>query len=114
MNRINQLFQNKKGNILSVYFTAGYPKKEATTEIIRELAQQGADLIEIGTSVDTSLMLYDDLPDEVIKISESGISSTESVHKLRQAGYDGFLMGENFMKEVSPGDALKSFCQQIV
>lgn len=48
MNRINQLFQNKKGNILSVYFTAGYPKKEATTEIIRELAQQGADLIEIG------------------------------------------------------------------
>lgn len=48
MNRINQLFQTKKENILSVYFTAGYPKTDATTEIIRELAQQGADLIEIG------------------------------------------------------------------
>ncbi|MDR0505199.1 MAG: tryptophan synthase subunit alpha [Dysgonamonadaceae bacterium] len=48
MNRINQLFQTKKKNILSVYFTAGYPELNSTYEIIRELEKNGIDLIEIG------------------------------------------------------------------
>lgn len=93
-----------------------HEKKELDSIIITPdlIGVNNRNLKTFETSVDTSLMLYDDLPDEVIKISESGISSTESVYKLRQAGYDGFLMGENFMKEVSPGDVLKSFCQQIV
>lgn len=47
-NRINQLFQDKKKNILSVYFTAGYPKLEDTVPIISELEKNGVDLIEIG------------------------------------------------------------------
>ncbi|WP_423130010.1 tryptophan synthase subunit alpha [Gaoshiqia sp. Z1-71] len=47
-NRINQLFQNKKENILSVYFTAGYPKLDDTVSIIEELVRNGVDLIEIG------------------------------------------------------------------
>jgi len=48
MNRINKLFQNKAGNILSVYFTAGYPRLENTAEIITELEKNGVDLIEVG------------------------------------------------------------------
>jgi len=48
MNRIDGLFQNKKQNILSVYFTAGYPKLNDTETIIVELEKAGADLIEIG------------------------------------------------------------------
>lgn len=48
MNRIDTLFQTKKQDILSVYFTAGYPKLEDTVPIISELAEQGVDLIEIG------------------------------------------------------------------
>ena len=47
-NRINQLFETKKENILSVYFTAGYPKLNDTAEIIRQLEKNGVDLIEIG------------------------------------------------------------------
>ncbi len=47
-NRINQLFNAKKQNILSVYFTAGYPELDNTTEIIKRLAESGVDLIEIG------------------------------------------------------------------
>lgn len=47
-NRINQLFQEKEKNILSVYFTAGYPHLEDTTTIIHELVKNGVDLIEIG------------------------------------------------------------------
>ncbi len=48
MNRIDQLFQSKKQNILSVYFTAGYPNLNDTERIIVELEKAGADLIEIG------------------------------------------------------------------
>ncbi len=48
MNRINKLFQKKPTGILSVYFTAGYPGMNDTITIIKELAANGADLIEIG------------------------------------------------------------------
>ncbi len=48
MNRINKLFKNKNERILSVYFTAGYPQADDTVKIIKELAAQGTDMIEIG------------------------------------------------------------------
>lgn len=48
MNRIKQLFETKKNRILSVYFTAGYPKRNNTVSIIEHLVYSGADLIEIG------------------------------------------------------------------
>ena len=48
MNRINQLFQNKTKNILSIYFCAGHPTKEGTVDVIEALESNGVDLIEIG------------------------------------------------------------------
>ncbi len=48
VNRINELFDKKSKNILSVYFTSGYPKLNDTLEIIKELEANGVDLIEIG------------------------------------------------------------------
>lgn len=47
-NRINQLFETKKENILSVYFTAGFPNLNDTVQIIQDLEKNGVDLIEIG------------------------------------------------------------------
>lgn len=47
-NRINHLFQNKKENILSIYFTAGYPQLDDTVPMIEKLVANGVDLIEIG------------------------------------------------------------------
>jgi len=48
MNRINQLFHDKKSNILSLYFCAGHPSLESAPSIIRTLAQRGIDMLEIG------------------------------------------------------------------
>lgn len=48
MNRINQLFEKKQNNILSVYFTAGHPTLDSTAHIIHELEKNGVDLIEVG------------------------------------------------------------------
>jgi len=48
MNRIDTLFQQKQNNILSIYFTAGHPELESTTDIIKTLVSESVDLIEIG------------------------------------------------------------------
>ncbi len=48
MNRLDKLFRTKKENILSIYFTAGYPYLESVEEIILQLEKNGADMIEIG------------------------------------------------------------------
>ncbi|MDD2611845.1 MAG: tryptophan synthase subunit alpha [Bacteroidales bacterium] len=47
-NRINKLFQEKKSKILSIYFTAGFPKLEDTLPVLHELQAQGVDMAEIG------------------------------------------------------------------
>ena len=47
-NRIDHLFETKGNNILSIYFTAGFPKLEDTVSIIQHLQEAGADMIEIG------------------------------------------------------------------
>ena len=47
-NRISNLFRQKKENILSIYFTAGYPNLNDTLDIIKHLDDAGVDLIEIG------------------------------------------------------------------
>src|ERR1041385_90667 len=48
MNRINKLFSEKKKNILSIYFTAGFPKLSDTLSILNSLEKSGVDLVEIG------------------------------------------------------------------
>lgn len=48
MNRLNELFKNKKEPILSIYFTAGYPNLKSTLDIAEALEKAGADFIEIG------------------------------------------------------------------
>lgn len=61
------------------------------------------------TTVEKSFKMIDRLPTEAVLISESGISDPRTVFDLRQAGYKGFLIGENFMKTDHPGEALKQF-----
>ncbi len=48
VNRINLLFKRKKENVLSVYFTAGFPKLEDTVPTLKALQANGVDLVEIG------------------------------------------------------------------
>ena len=48
MNKLQELFKNKKNDILSIYFTAGYPTLETTGEIIKGLEKSGVDFIEVG------------------------------------------------------------------
>ncbi len=63
--------------------------------------------------INTSLDLIRDIPAECIKIAESGISEPTSVIKLWEAGYQGFLIGENFMKTTNPSQSLFLFINQL-
>ena len=65
------------------------------------------------TDIQSSKDLYDKLPNEVTKISESGIHNIEAIHELKSVGYEGFLIGERFMATANPGEACQSFIQQI-
>jgi tryptophan synthase alpha chain len=48
MNKLTQLFQTKNKNLLNVYCTAGFPKKESTAEVLLALQKSGVDMIEVG------------------------------------------------------------------
>ena len=53
------------------------------------------------------------IPDEFVKVSESGISSTEAIKMLQPFGFKGFLIGENFMKTNNPGESATQFIQKL-
>ncbi len=49
------------------------------------------------------------IPDEFVKVSESGLSDPAAIVELREAGFQGFLIGENFMKHSRPEEVCKEF-----
>lgn len=64
-------------------------------------------------SLDFSKNLAHEIPDDFVKVSESGISSIESINELRPYGYKGFLIGENFMKTDNAGLAATQFINRL-
>ncbi len=63
--------------------------------------------------LEASIRLCHEIPDDFLKISESGISMPDTVAMLRKEGFRGFLMGENFMKTENPPLSLKRFIEQV-
>jgi indole-3-glycerol phosphate synthase len=87
-----------------------YPQLFSEVDLI---GVNNRDLKSFEVSLDVSRKLEKLIPKEVLKISESGISSTEAIDELRGIGFDGFLMGENFMKHSRPEDAAKEFIGKL-
>lgn len=65
------------------------------------------------TDVQNSFRLASRLPKDGCKVSESGISNPETVKALQLAGFNGFLIGENFMKADNPGNELSRFIDSV-
>jgi indole-3-glycerol phosphate synthase len=70
-------------------------------------------LADFTVSVETSFKLAEHIPAEFLKVSESAISNTDTIKQLKAAGFNGFLIGENFMKEVDPGAAMRGFVEGL-
>ncbi|MCD7710515.1 MAG: indole-3-glycerol phosphate synthase TrpC [Porphyromonadaceae bacterium] len=65
------------------------------------------------TDVENSFRLAGKLPEGAVKVSESGISRPETIKALRAVGFNGFLIGETFMREENPGEALHRFIRTL-
>lgn len=65
------------------------------------------------TNVENSFRIASRLPDNLLLVSESGISDPETVRLLRDAGFRGFLIGETFMRQPDPGQALRTFIKAV-
>ncbi|MEN1786020.1 MAG: indole-3-glycerol phosphate synthase TrpC [Bacteroidota bacterium] len=63
--------------------------------------------------LETSAALATAIPNEFVKVSESGISSVAAIQTLRAFGYQGFLIGENFMKTEHPGKSAAAFLAEL-
>ncbi|MBP8849933.1 MAG: indole-3-glycerol phosphate synthase TrpC [Breznakibacter sp.] len=64
-------------------------------------------------SLETSAELARKIPSKYVKISESGIYKTEDIEYLKTFGYQGFLIGENFMRTDNPGEACAQFSKKL-
>ncbi|WP_299118942.1 indole-3-glycerol phosphate synthase TrpC [uncultured Winogradskyella sp.] len=64
-------------------------------------------------SLETSKLLSAQIPNDFVKVSESGISSVEAIKELKPYGYKGFLIGENFMKTEHPGQSAANFIKTL-
>ncbi len=64
-------------------------------------------------SLETSKSLSKIIPDDFVRVSESGISNIEAIQDLKKYGYQGFLIGENFMKTDNPGLSATEFIKKL-
>ena len=85
-------------------------KRKCTINII---GINNRNLKTFEVDLDTSKGLSKEIPSDFVKISESGISDIASIKELKAYGYQGFLIGENFMKTENPGEAAKTFIEQL-
>jgi indole-3-glycerol phosphate synthase len=67
------------------------------------------DLKTFEVKLDTALRLAPMIPEGIVRVAESGISSAADIRRLRDAGYHAFLIGESLMRAEHPGEKLKEF-----
>ena len=77
------------------------------------LGVNNRNLKTFDVSLDTSKTLSNIIPNDFVKVSESGISSIEAIKELQPYGYQGFLIGENFMKTSDPGNSANKFINAL-
>lgn len=73
------------------------------------LGVNNRNLKTFDVSLDISKRLSEIIPNEFVKVSESGISNTSAIKELQPYGFQGFLIGENFMKTSNPGESAQAF-----
>ena len=84
MNRINQLFSEKKGNILSIYFCAGHPTLDGTLPTLQALQDGGIDLVEIGIPFSDPMADGPVIQDAATKALRNGMTLARLFAQLRE------------------------------
>jgi len=112
--RIKTLYQLAKSLGLEVLFEI-HEKTELDklpdSDLI--IGVNNRNLKTMDVDLKTSFDIISELPKTSLLISESGLSNVEDVKQLKEAGYQGFLMGEHFMRTPNPAEALKQFIAKL-
>lgn len=87
--------------------------KGAELDFVDLVGVNNRNLKTFEVSLETSKKLASMIPDTIVKVSESGISSIDAILTLKKYGFQGFLIGENFMKTENPGAAAVEFISNI-
>jgi indole-3-glycerol phosphate synthase len=75
----------------------------------RIIGVNNRDLHNFKVRLETSLELIEQIPDDCVAVSESGLRTHEDLVQLRRAGFDAFLIGEHLMKSADPAEPLRQF-----
>lgn len=86
---------------------------EKVTDHIQLVGVNNRDLTTFRVDFNRSCELAPQIPAGKCKIAESGISNTDAIITLKQAGFQGFLIGEHFMKEANPPGAFEQFVSEL-
>ena len=86
-----------------------------TLEELKKSLNENIDLIGVNNrnlktfkvDLENSINICNQIPENFTKISESGLNSIDDIRILVECGFDGFLIGEQFMREKDPGSKLK-------
>lgn len=114
-NEIEHLSKLAKSLRLDVLLEV-HNQKELEKSLMPSLDMLGVNNRNLKTfevSLETSKSLSTQIPDDFVKVSESGISSVEAIKELKPYGYQGFLIGENFMKTKNPAKSALEFINQL-
>lgn len=90
--------------------------EDQVCKIIPELDAVGInnrDLKTFTVDIDRSIRMAQSLPATTITVAESGLTDPETAITMRKAGFKGFLVGEQFMKQDNPAEGCKSFCNSL-
>lgn len=82
-------------------------------EFIDVVGINNRNLKTFEVDIQNSIKLSKSLPQNAVKVAESGIKLPETVKLFKQEGFEGFLIGENFMKTLNPGKACNDFIKAI-
>ncbi len=96
-----------------LYEIHGEEELEKIDDSIKIVGINNRNLQTFEVDYEHSIRLKDQLPPGLLKISESGLSDPKIVAELKNEGFDGFLIGEQFMKQDNPGMYLSHFISQV-
>lgn len=115
MNTIQKIFQQKSNNILSVYFTSGFPKLEDITKVIKELSNSGVDFIEVGLPYSDPLADGPTIQDSSTKALQNGINLDivfDQLIEIKETNSTPLVLMGYLNQVLKYGE--EKFCQRVV
>ena len=103
--RMNERLKNRRSK--SMLAKSKKAEREKSLLQLKQIGNRNRNLKTFKVDLENSINICNQIPENFTKISESGLNSIDDIRILLECGFDGFLIGEQFMREKDPGSKLK-------